>query len=112
VADREIDLADPVLGQPDPSKFFLIRRMKSNPELKDCRQLPDWMKFDWNDPDDIEHHKKHRSQIRSRTSGSIAMHRPPWRERGLGEACGKGAQRMLAPITAASYAPKVGNRKL
>jgi hypothetical protein len=72
------DLSDPVLGQPDPSKFFLIRQMKSNPEEKDCRQLPDWMKFDWNDPDDIEHLKKHRSQIRNRTSGSIAMHRPPW----------------------------------
>jgi hypothetical protein len=93
-------LADPVLGQQDPSKFFLIQRMKSNPELKDCRQLPDWMKVDWNDPDDIEHPKKHRSQIRNRTSGSIAMHRPPWRERDLGEACGKGAQRMLALMEA------------
>jgi hypothetical protein len=72
------DLSDPVLGQPDPSKFFLIRQMKSNPEIKDCRQLPNWAKFDWNDPDDIEHLKKHRSQIRNRTSGSIAMHRPPW----------------------------------
>jgi hypothetical protein len=72
------DLSDPVLGQPDPSKFFLIRQMKSNPLKKDCRQLPDWAKFDWNDPDDIEHLKKHRSQIRNRTSGSIAQHRPPW----------------------------------
>jgi hypothetical protein len=72
------NLSDPILGQPDPSKFFLIRQMKSNPLKKDCRQLPDWAKFDWNDPDDIEHLKKHRSQIRNRTSGSIAQHRPPW----------------------------------
>ena len=74
--------------------------MKSNPEVKDSRQLPDWMKFDWNNPDDIEHPKKHRSQIRNRTSGSLAMHRPPRRERDLGEACGTAAQRMLAPMEA------------
>jgi hypothetical protein len=72
------DLSDPILGQPDPSKFFLLRQKKSNPEEKDCRQLPGWATFDWNDPDDIEHLKKHRSQIRNRTSGSIAVHRPPW----------------------------------
>ena len=77
----------------DPSKFFLIRQVKSNPEVKDCRQLTDWMKLDWNDPDDIEHPKK---QIRNRTSDSIALHRPAWRERDLGEACGEVAQRMLA----------------
>jgi hypothetical protein len=65
--------------------------------VKDCRQLTDWMKLDWNDPDDIEYPKK---QIRNRTSGSIALHRPAWRERDLGEACGEAAQRMLAPMEA------------
>jgi hypothetical protein len=72
------DLSDAVLGQPDPSKYFLVRQMHSNPVEKDCRQYPSWEKMDWNDPRHITDLNRARRQIRMRTSGAIAEPRLPW----------------------------------
>jgi hypothetical protein len=72
------DLSDAVLGQPDPSKYFLVRQMHSNPAEKDVRQYPGWAKMDWNDPTHITDLNRARRQIRMRTSGAIAEPRLPW----------------------------------
>jgi hypothetical protein len=72
------NLDDAVLGQPDPSKYFLVRQMHSKPDKKDVRQYPGWENMDWNDPDHIAALNRARRQIRMRTSGAIAEPRLPW----------------------------------
>jgi hypothetical protein len=72
------NLDDTILGQPDPSKFFLVRQMHSKPDKKDVRQYPGWEKMDWNDPDHIASLNRARRQVRMRTSGAIAEPRLPW----------------------------------
>jgi hypothetical protein len=72
------DLEAAEVGKPDPSKFFLIRQNKDNPLEKDIRQYPGWETLDWDDPNDIENLNRARRQVRSRTSGNIAMSRMPY----------------------------------
>jgi hypothetical protein len=75
------DTANAKVGEPNPSKFFLCRQKIDDPDAKDCRQYPGWETFDWLDPEDIEALNKSRRQIRKRTSGNIALPRPPWTQR-------------------------------
>lgn len=67
-----------VLGQPDPSKKFLVRQKASNPAEEDVRQYPGWYDMDWNNKDHIDALNRNRRQIRARTSGNIAETRPSW----------------------------------
>ncbi|KAE8448224.1 hypothetical protein EG329_009654 [Mollisiaceae sp. DMI_Dod_QoI] len=69
------DLAPAVLGQPDPSKFFLMRELISNPDQKDVRQHNKWDNFNWDDPKDIAALNKARKQIQERTFGYVAVPR-------------------------------------
>jgi hypothetical protein len=67
--------------QPPPGDWEFVpgtNLSDPSPEVVDGRLPPDWASFNWKDPEDIEHLKKHRRQIWNTTSGSIAMHRPPW----------------------------------
>jgi hypothetical protein len=75
------DLDDAVLGQPDPSKFFLVRQNASNQSEKDIRQYPALADMDWNDPEHIASLNRARRQIRNRTSGKIAEARLPWTQK-------------------------------
>lgn len=72
------DISGAVLGKPDPTKFFLIRQLESNPTIQDRRDYPKWQNFDWYDHDEVKALNKARTQIRLRSTGAIAKWHPPW----------------------------------
>ncbi|KAF8866342.1 hypothetical protein BDZ45DRAFT_781234 [Acephala macrosclerotiorum] len=72
------DLSKAVLGEPEPHKFFLIRRKRSDPSVEDIREYPGWKGFDWRNPDSIDALNKHRHQVAYRMGKRSADPRPPW----------------------------------
>lgn len=66
------------LGEPDTSKFFILRQDQDDPRHFDVREYTYIRTFDWNEKSHIDALNKSRTQIFERTDPSSITSRPQW----------------------------------